>query len=85
MTQMTYNKNQKEKPSLKIREPYQKIIHNLSRNIDIASEQYTRTGDTGYLWQYERLKKELCELKEEIKAKEAKAFGDLPNTFTNRN
>lgn len=57
----------------------------MSRNIDIASEQYTKTGDTGYLWQYERLKKELCELKEEIKAKEAKAFGDLPSTFTNRN
>ena len=74
-----------ETPNLKIREPYQKIIHNLSRNIDIASEQYTRTGDPGYMWQYERLKKELCELKEEIKAKEAKAFGDLPSSFTNRN
>lgn len=82
---MTNHKTTKEKPSLKIREPYQKIIQNLSKNIDIASEQYTKTGDTGYLWQYERLKKELCELKEQIKTKEAKAFGDLPSTFTNRN
>lgn len=82
---MTNHNKTTETPNLKIREPYQKIIQNLSRNIDIASEQYTRTGDTGYLWQYERLKKELCELKEEVKAKEAKAFGDLPSSFTNRN
>ena len=73
-----------ETPNLKIREPYQNIIQNLSKNIDIASKQYSITGDQGYLWQYERLKKEIIDLKTEIKNKEAKAFG-LPSTCTNRN
>lgn len=82
---MTNHNKTTETPNLKIREPYQKIILNLSKNIDIASEQYTRTGDTGYLWQYERLKQELIDLKEEIKEKETKVFGDLPSSFTNRN
>lgn len=85
MTNQT-NKNPNQNPikNLKIREPYQKIILNLSKNIDIASEQWAKTGDAGYAWQYERLKSELCELKEFIKEKEAKTFG-VPESFLNRN
>ena len=77
-------KSQSQNQSLRIREPYQSIILNLSKNIDIASEQFSRTGDEGYAWQYVRLKEELCELKEFIKEKERK-FQDVPDTFLNSN
>ena len=60
------------------------IILNLSKNIDIASEQFSKTGDEGYAWQYMRLKEELCELKEFIKQKERKSQ-DVPDTFLNSN
>ena len=77
-------KNQNPNQNLKIREPYQSIILNLSKNIDIASEQFSKTGDEGYAWQYVRLKEELCELKEFIKQKERKPQ-DVPETFLNSN
>lgn len=67
-----------------IRKPYLPIIQNLTNNIDIASEQFALTKDPGYHAQYERLKEELCKLKDEIKRKEEAYFG-LPSSFVNRN
>lgn len=78
------NQSRKTNQDLKIREPYQKIILNLTRNIDIASKQWSITGDARYAWQYERLKTELCELKEFIKDKERK-LQDVPESFLNSN
>lgn len=69
----------KKKDPMSFREPYQGIIKNYYNNIDIASRRWVETGDPGYSWQYHRLIKELCDLKEWIKKEEKKLTesGDL--------
>lgn len=56
-----------------LRKPYQVHIQNLSRMIDLHSEQYTLTQDQFHLRQYTRLVCAMQELKTWIKHKESEA------------
>lgn len=48
---------------------------NLSKNAEIADEQWARTGDISWHSAYKMYVKKIIELKEEIKRKEKLLFG----------
>ena len=75
---MLTSNQKKNRKNLKwdfIRGKYHTSLINLSKNAEIADEQWARTGDISWHASYKMYVKKIIELKEKIKREEKLLFG----------